>query len=100
MMNEDAGTRARRSQQTMNINSKVNLRWYRCEQVGDVPTPRDSHSCCAINEQIYIFGGQGKGDVFFNDLYQVQIDERINRDGSIKMVATWKEITISVSIPG
>jgi hypothetical protein len=46
-----------------------------------------------INEHIYIFGGQGKGDVFFDDLYSVFIDELTDHEtGIITMRTTWTEI--------
>jgi len=48
-----------------------------------------------INEHIYIFGGQGKGDVFFDDLYSVYIDEIVdNETGAVTMRANWTEIKV------
>ena len=33
------------------------LRWVRCDQEGDVPSARDSHSATLFNGQIFVFGG-------------------------------------------
>ena len=57
-------------------NPKDFLRWYQCKQIGDVPEARDGHSSCTISGIIYIFGGQGKNDSVFNDLYKLEIEER------------------------
>ena len=39
-----------------------------------MPESRDSHTSSILNDNIYIFGGQGKGEgIFFNDLYQLKI---------------------------
>ena len=33
------------------------LTWVKCDQIGDVPEARDSHSSCIVNDKIFIYGG-------------------------------------------
>ena len=41
-----------------------------------MPESRDSHTSCIVNDNIYIFGGQGKGEgTYFNDLYRLKISQ-------------------------
>ena len=49
------------------------LRWHKCIETGSVPQGRDSHSGVLINNKIYIFGGQGDGDIIFDDLHSCEI---------------------------
>jgi N-acetylneuraminic acid mutarotase len=51
------------------------LRWYKCRQTGDIPEARDGHTACKISDKIYIFGGQGKNEMLFNDLYELTVEE-------------------------
>lgn len=74
----------------MNTNQNEFLKWQQCEQIGQVPEARDSHSSCLVNDKIYIYGGQGKGEVFFNDLFSVRVIEQV---GSAKYIAIWQKIT-------
>lgn len=57
------------------FNKNEALTWRQCDQIGQIPEARDSHSSCIVNDKIYIYGGQGKGEVFFNDIYCVRIIE-------------------------
>lgn len=52
-----------------------------------MPLGRDSHSSAYINNKIYIFGGQGDGDMIFDDLYSVEIIEHETPEGEYKFVA-------------
>jgi hypothetical protein len=53
-----------------------------------------------IGERIYIFGGQGQDEQLYNDLFQVQIHEKIDQQGNIlKFVAEWIEVTIQPKVP-
>lgn len=65
------------------------LNWVKCEQIGDLPEARDSHSSCLVNDKIYIYGGQGQGEVFFNDLYCAKV---IEKPGN-KYVVIWQKIS-------
>ena len=65
------------------------LHWCKCEQIGSVPAARDSHSSSVINEKIYIYGGQGKGEVFFDDLYCARVIEQF---GGSKYIAIWQKV--------
>lgn len=62
--------------------------------MGAVPAARDSHSSCVICDKIYIYGGQGKGEEFFNDIYSLRIVERIGE----RFTAIWNRISVSSSI--
>ena len=57
------------------INEKF---WYDCEIIGELKK-RDGLSCCLVNENMYLFGGQGPSDdEYSNDLSILQIE--INDD--------------------
>lgn len=45
-----------------------------------------------INNKIYIFGGQGDGDIIFDDLYSVEIIEEQDAKGETIYVAQWELI--------
>ena len=49
------------------------LRWFKCDQTGDVPSARDSHSGTLANNQIYIFGGQDTDENLSNEIFKVSI---------------------------
>lgn len=49
------------------------LQWFKCEQEGDVPSGRDSHSAVVLNDQVYIFGGQDSNENLLNDFFVVRI---------------------------
>ena len=61
------------------FNKNEALTWRKCDQIGDIPEARDSHSSCIVNDKLYIYGGQGKGEIFFNDIYCVRIIEQIGK---------------------
>lgn len=48
---------------------KEMLRWVRCQQEGDVPSARDSHSATLFNGQIFVFGGQDANEQVLDDFY-------------------------------
>ena len=58
-----------------NFNKSEALQWKKCDQIGDIPEARDSHSSCIVNDKMYIYGGQGKGEIFFKDIYCARIIE-------------------------
>lgn len=60
------------------------LKWYKCEQRGDIPPGRDSHSSCFIGDKLYIFGGQGENEMIFDDFYSATITEENN-----KFICNW-----------
>ena len=49
------------------------LQWFKCEQEGDVPSGRDSHSAQVLNSQVYIFGGQDANENLLNDFFVVSL---------------------------
>ena len=53
------------------------LRWFKCEQEGDVPSARDSHSVSVANNQVFIFGGQDQDENLLNDLYKVTLSSSL-----------------------
>jgi N-acetylneuraminic acid mutarotase len=55
-----------------------------------VPAGRDSHSSALIGNKIYIFGGQGDGDIIFDDLYCLQVTEEVQSNGELIFNADWK----------
>ena len=57
-----------------------------------MPLGRDSHSSAFINNKIYIFGGQGDGDMIFDDLYMMEVVERETPEGDVKFYAEWEVI--------
>ena len=63
------------------------LRWFKCLDRGIIPQGRDSHSAALINNKLYIFGGQGDGDMIFDDLYSLEILEEANEKGEILFIA-------------
>lgn len=63
------------------MSGPARLKWYKCVERGPVPQGRDSHSSAMINNKIYIFGGQGDGDIIFDDLYSVEIIEEVDAKG-------------------
>jgi hypothetical protein len=68
------------------------LQWFKCIDRGQVPLGRDSHSSALINDKLYIFGGQGEGEVYFDDLYSCQIVEELTANGDTKYYADWELI--------
>lgn len=68
---------------------KKSLTWYKCAERGPVPQGRDSHSSALINNKVYIFGGQGDGDMIFDDLYSVEIIEEMDSNGQTRYIAQW-----------
>jgi len=69
------------------------LRWSKCIESGSVPQGRDSHSGVLINNKIYIFGGQGDGDIIFDDLHSCEIQEELDaKSGETLYVAHWTVI--------
>lgn len=56
---------------------------------GDQITERESQSATLINDQIYIFAGQGKPineqDIFYNDLYRLKVDISEERQPSAEI---------------
>lgn len=53
-----------------------------------------------ISDTIYIFGGQGKNDSVFNDLYQLTIEEKYEEGADPAKdlpdyIATWKKIIVA-----
>ena len=71
------------------------LSWHKCTQVGDVPPARDSHSSCIVNDKMYIYGGQGTGEVFFDDLYCVRVFEQ---DAGSKFIAIWEKVVVKSEV--
>lgn len=50
------------------------LEWSTPEVYGSIPVPRDGHSACVINNQMYIFGGfQENPTQFSQDLYMLDL---------------------------
>jgi hypothetical protein len=45
-----------------------------------------------INNKLYIFGGQGDGDIIFDDLHSCQILEEQDSQGNPVYVAQWELI--------
>jgi hypothetical protein len=45
-----------------------------------------------IKDKIYIYGGQGKGEEFLDDIYSMRIEERIQANGELKFTAIWARI--------
>jgi len=39
-----------------------------------------------------VFGGQGDGDMIFDDLYSVEIIEEENEQGEVRFIANWEMI--------
>lgn len=72
--------------------------WFKCQNLGDIPPARDSHSSCLIKDKIYIFGGQGVKDVFYNDIYSVRIIEQ--HKGALAQTsyqAIWQKIEFNMT---
>ena len=62
------------------------LKWKCVILDGSAPTARACHGAAMLNNRLYIFGGYGKargreegGDVFLNDLYELDLDKRVWR---------------------
>lgn len=53
------------------------LRWFKCENEGDVPSARDSHSATLANNQVYMFGGQDNNENLLNDFYKVTLQHAV-----------------------
>lgn len=67
------------------------LIWVIAQMEGDEPSLRDSQSCALINNNCYLFGGQGEKDKLFNDMYIMSFD--INeQDKQYKVTMTKKVI--------
>lgn len=85
------------------------LRWFKCEQQGDVPTARDSHSVAVVNSQIFMFGGQDLNENLLNDLYKVNLSQSLVKKVLTKSTGetidfldreftlTWKHMSLNVT---
>lgn len=73
----------------------ITKKWKMIEYVpGTEPLPRESHSCALLQDNIYIFGGQGcsikKKDTYYNDLFKF----KINIDKSLERVTgVWERLS-------
>lgn len=45
------------------------LRWFKCDQDGELPCAMDSHTVTIVNNLIYLFGGQDQNENHLNCLY-------------------------------
>lgn len=82
------------------IDSLKNLQYYKCDQKGDVPTARDSHTAVLMpnSGKVYLFGGQGKNDKFYNEIYSCKIHE-IKTNKKKSFVTEWKQIKVNGDQP-
>lgn len=55
------------------------LRWFQCEQQGDVPCARDSHTISIVNNIIWLFGGQDQNENHLNDLFSGELSQELVR---------------------
>lgn len=73
----------------------ITKKWKMIEYIpGSEPLPRESHSCALLQDNIYIFGGQGtsikKKDTYYNDLFRF----KINIDKSLERVSgVWTKLS-------
>jgi hypothetical protein len=54
---EEALVSQRAQSQALSQETSNRLSWAKVEQMGAVPTPRDSHSSCICADFLYIYGG-------------------------------------------
>ena len=82
------------------------LRWIKCEQEGDIPSGRDSHSATLANNNIWIFGGQDQDENLLDDFYRATLAQGTQKvtikldDGSQHEIqdrtfkVIWKKISL------